>query len=108
MLRGILGDPRRLSGDMTGHEYAIALSGCGGHVFAVVDVHYLGSGGARAAAVLAVDAAFSAVLDEWTALVAEVVPYRQVGLPNGYACRAGPTGKIGTPFVRNCCRNAVA
>ena len=61
---------------MTGHENAIALSGRGGHVFAVVDVHYLGSGGARAAAVLAVDAAFSAVLDEWTALVPEVVPYR--------------------------------
>jgi deoxyribonuclease V len=61
---------------MTGHEDAIALSGRGGHVFAVVDVHYLGSGGARAAAVLAVDAAFSAVLDEWTALVPEVVPYR--------------------------------
>jgi deoxyribonuclease V len=50
--------------------------GRGGLVFAAADVHYLGSGGARAAAVLAVDAGFSVGLTERTAFVPEVVPYR--------------------------------
>jgi deoxyribonuclease V len=45
-------------------------------VFAAVDVHYLHSGGARAAAVTAADAAFSAIQAEWTALVAAAPPYR--------------------------------
>jgi deoxyribonuclease V len=45
-------------------------------VFAAVDVHYLGSGGARAAVVVAGDAAFSAVVAENTAVVPEVVAYR--------------------------------
>jgi deoxyribonuclease V len=43
---------------------------------AAVDVHYLRSGGARAAAVVAADAAFSQVLAESTAVVPEVAPYR--------------------------------
>jgi deoxyinosine 3'endonuclease (endonuclease V) len=43
---------------------------CGGR--AAVDVHYLSTGGARAAAVLAADAAFAHVLAERTA----VAPYR--------------------------------
>jgi deoxyribonuclease V len=43
---------------------------------AAVDVHYLRSGGARAAAVVAADAAFSQVLTERTAVVPEVGPYR--------------------------------
>jgi deoxyribonuclease V len=47
-----------------------------GRVCAAVDVHYLETGGARAAVVLAADAAFSAVLAERTAIVAEVMPYR--------------------------------
>jgi deoxyribonuclease V len=41
-----------------------------------VDVHYLRSGGARAAAVVAADAAFSQVLAERTAVVPEVPPYQ--------------------------------
>jgi len=45
-------------------------------VFAAVDVHYLSSGGARAAAVVAADAAFSDVLAERFAVVPEVLPYR--------------------------------
>lgn len=45
-------------------------------VFVAADVHYLPSGGACAAAVVAADAAFCAVLAEQTALVAQVLPYR--------------------------------
>ena len=45
-------------------------------LFAAADVHYLPSGGARPAAVLAADATFSAVLTEQTALVRQVLPYR--------------------------------
>jgi len=41
-----------------------------------VDVHYLSSGAARAAAVVAADAAFTQVLDEYTELVFEVAAYR--------------------------------
>lgn len=48
--------------------------GCG--VCAAVDVHYLSTGGARAAAVLAGDAAFARVLGERTAVVAQVPAYR--------------------------------
>ena len=43
---------------------------------AAVDVHYLSTGGARAAAVLAADAAFAHVLAEHTAVVPRVPPYR--------------------------------
>lgn len=45
-------------------------------MFAAADVHYLRSGGARAAAVLAADAAFSVVLAERTVLLPQVLPYR--------------------------------
>ena len=52
----------------------------GGHsdfgVCAAVDVHYLSTGGARAAAVLSADAAFTHVLAERTAIVARVPAYR--------------------------------
>jgi deoxyribonuclease V len=48
----------------------------GGDVFAAADVHYLHCGGARAAVVLAADAAFSVVLEEMTATVPEAMPYR--------------------------------
>jgi deoxyribonuclease V len=41
-----------------------------------VDVHYLRTGGARAAAVVAADAVFSQVLAERTAVVPEVPPYQ--------------------------------
>jgi deoxyribonuclease V len=41
-----------------------------------VDVHYLSTGGARAAAVLATDAAFAHVLAERTAVVPQAAPYR--------------------------------
>ena len=47
---------------------------CG--VCAAVDVHYLSTGGARAAAVLAADAAFAHVLAERTAVIPGVAPYR--------------------------------
>jgi len=47
---------------------------CG--VCAAVDVHYLSTGGARAAAVLAADAAFAHVLAERTAMVARVPAYQ--------------------------------
>lgn len=47
-----------------------------GRVFAAVDVCYLNDGGARAAAVVAADAAFSHVLAERTATVTAVMPYR--------------------------------
>src|SRR5208282_873295 len=47
---------------------------CG--VCAAVDVHYLRTGGARAAAVLAADAAFAHVLAERTAMVPRVPPCR--------------------------------
>ena len=43
---------------------------------AAVDVHYLRTGGAQAAAVLAADAAFAHVLAERTAVVSRVSPYR--------------------------------
>jgi deoxyribonuclease V len=45
-------------------------------LFAAADVHYLPSGGARAAVVLAADVTFSTVLTEQTALVSQVLPYR--------------------------------
>ena len=45
-------------------------------VYAAVDVHYLSTGGARAAAVLAADAAFAHVLAEHTAVVPRAAPYR--------------------------------
>ena len=45
-------------------------------VFAAAVVHYLPAGGARAAAVLAADAVFSAVLAERTVLLRQVLPYR--------------------------------
>ena len=52
----------------------------GGHpdcgVCAAVDVQYLSTGGARAAAVLAADAAFAHVLAERTAVLPQVAPYR--------------------------------
>jgi deoxyribonuclease V len=47
---------------------------CG--VCAAVDVHYLRTGGARAAAVLAANVAFAHVLAERTAVVARVPPYQ--------------------------------
>ena len=43
---------------------------------AAVDVHYLSTGGARAAAVLAADAAFAHVLAERTAVLPRVAPYQ--------------------------------
>jgi deoxyribonuclease V len=45
-------------------------------VCAAVDVHYLSTGGARAAAVLAADAAFAYILAERTVVVPRVAPYR--------------------------------
>jgi deoxyribonuclease V len=47
---------------------------CG--VCAAVDVHYPSTGGARAAAVLAADAAFTHMLAERTAVLPQVLPYR--------------------------------
>ena len=53
---------------------------CG--VRAAVDVHYLSTGGARAAAVLAADAAFAHLLAERAAVLPRVPPYR----PGETAC----------------------
>ena len=47
-----------------------------GGVFVAADVHYLPSGGARAAAVLAADATFGHLLADRTELVPSVDPYR--------------------------------
>ena len=47
---------------------------CG--VCAAADVHYLSTGGARAAAVLAADAAFAHMLAERTAVIPRVPPYQ--------------------------------
>jgi deoxyribonuclease V len=49
-------------------------SGCG--VCAAVDVHYLSTGRARAAAVLAADTTFAHLLAERAAVVPRVAPYR--------------------------------
>ena len=57
---------------------------CG--VCAAVDVHYLSTGGARAAVVLAADAAFAHVLAERTAVVPRVPPY----LPGEFYLRELP------------------
>lgn len=48
----------------------------GGGVFVAADVHYLTSGGARAAAVVAADAAFSRLAADRIALVPDVEPYQ--------------------------------
>jgi deoxyribonuclease V len=45
-------------------------------VFVAVDVHYLASGGARAAAVIAADPAFSRLAGDRIALVPDVTPYQ--------------------------------
>jgi deoxyribonuclease V len=45
-------------------------------LFAAVDVHYLESGGARAALVLAEDATFATIRRSTTALVNEAAPYQ--------------------------------
>ena len=45
-------------------------------MFVAADVHYLASGGARAAAVLAADAAFSRLAGDRVAVVPDVEPYR--------------------------------
>ena len=78
-LWGVPGDRRH----RFGHPQDMETGGrpdCG--VCAAVDVHYLSSGGARAAAVLAADAAFSHVLAERTAVVPRVAPYR----PGEFTC----------------------
>ena len=52
-------------------------AGCSGSgVCAAVDVHYLSTGGARAAAALAADTAFAHVPAERTAVVPRVAPCR--------------------------------
>jgi deoxyribonuclease V len=48
----------------------------GGGVFVAADVHYLASGGARAAAVVAADAAFSCLQADRIAVVPDVEPYQ--------------------------------
>jgi deoxyribonuclease V len=60
--------------DSTGLICHATLKGVG--VFAAVDVHYLASGGARAALVLAEDAIFATIRRSTTALVNEVAPYK--------------------------------
>ena len=66
-------------------------------VCAAVDVHYLRTGGARAAAVLAADAAFAHVLAGRTAVIPRVRPYRpgQFYLRELPPLRAVPDGLSG-------------
>jgi deoxyribonuclease V len=68
----------------------------GGHqgegVFAAVDVHYLPDGGARAAAVVAADAAFSRLADDRIAVLPEVAPYQP-----GLGARAHE--ELGVPVI---------
>jgi deoxyribonuclease V len=47
-----------------------------GGVFVAADVHYLASGGARAAAVVSADASFSCLVADHVELVPDVQPYR--------------------------------
>lgn len=54
--------------------------------FAAVDVHYPATGGARAALVIAVDASFASLIEERTADLVEVAPYR----PGAFALRELP------------------
>ena len=73
------GSPRR-STIIRADYYVDIDMGAGGRldcgVSAAVDVQYLRTGGARAAAVLAADAAFAHVLGERTAMVPQEPPYR--------------------------------
>src|SRR5207253_2502886 len=62
--------------EAAGHPGGVGMDEASPAVFAAADVHYLPSGGARAAAVLAADAVFSAVLAEQTVLLPQVLPYR--------------------------------
>jgi deoxyribonuclease V len=66
-------------------------------VFVAADVHYLRSGGARAAAVIAGDAAFSAVQAEWTVLVPAALPYQ----PGQFFLRELPPLRAVLAPVRN-------
>jgi deoxyribonuclease V len=61
---------------LAGHPGGVKLDDGRPGVFAAADVHYLPSGGARAAAVIAADAMFSVVLAEQTVLIRQVLPYR--------------------------------
>ena len=71
-------------------------------VCAAVDVHYLRTGGARAAAVLAADAAFAHVLAGRTAVIPRVRPYRpgQFYLRELPPLRAAVTGRAAGDIVR--------
>lgn len=76
------------------------MEGQGGDLFVAADVHYLASGGARAAAVVSADAAFSRLIADRVELVPEVEPY-QPGrfylreLPPLHAALDGLTGPAG-------------
>ncbi len=63
----------RESGILSGVESARS---AGREVFVAADVHYFASGGARAAAVVAADAAFSHLVADRVELLADVRPYR--------------------------------
>ena len=52
------------------------MAGQGEELFVATDVHYLPAGGARAAAVVAADAAFSHLVEDRVELVPEVQPYQ--------------------------------
>jgi deoxyribonuclease V len=52
------------------------VEGLAGELFVATDVHYLASGGARAAAVVSADATFSRLIADRVELVPEVAPYQ--------------------------------
>jgi len=72
--------------------------GTGGHLIhglgVAVDARYLRSGGARAAAVVAADAAFSQLLAEHTAVVPEVPPYHPGGAQDRLRVLLVPVGTV--------------
>ena len=70
-------------------------------VFVAADVHYLPPGGARAAAVVAADPAFSRLTGERIAVVADVVPYQpgQFSLRELPPLRAVLDGVIGLSLL---------
>lgn len=72
-----------------------------GHVFAAVDVHYLGETGARAALVTAADTTFSKLCRSRTALVPDPGPYRsgEFYLRELPPLRAVLTGEAGLALI---------
>jgi hypothetical protein len=70
-------------------------------MFVATDVHYLASGGARAAAVVSADAGFSRLVADRVELVPHVEPYRP-----GEFYEPGVGGQVPLPGVLSGCEYA--